>query len=185
MTRYLFMLFTLLLLTAGLNAQSIRTESMGGLGYSIIDEDNSLTPFDFGDNPAWLMNDQKHDWLKIVPSTQNSWGDYKRAYDPERKSLSGILFRGVKVLEDGVFLGQTTYEYDYRKEVSRSLKYNTYNGEAFYMNDSTTGNFRYHGPSMKFSYSFEPADNLFAGASASYKILNGLKNTYSRAENWL
>jgi len=176
------MLLILFLFFSVLNAQEIRTAGMGGIGYSVADEDNSLTPYDFGSNPAWLVNDQKQDWLKIVPSSVNSWGDYKRVYDPERNNVYNILFRGVKVLENGTFLGETTYEYDYRKSVSHSLKYKPYNGEAFFMNDSTTGNFRYHGPSMKFMYSFEPVDNLYAGASASYKLLSGLKNIYSRAE---
>jgi hypothetical protein len=182
MIRYTYIFLALLLINTGLNAQAIRTAAMGGLGYSVIDEDNSLTPYDFGGNPAWLMNDQQHDWLRVIPSVENSHGDYKRTYDAQRTSDYNVLFRGVKVLEDGTFLGETSYEYEYRKAVPKSLKYNTYNGEAFYMNDTTTGNFRYHGPSMKFMYSFEPIDNLFAGASANYKILNGLKSIYSRAE---
>jgi len=41
---------------------------------------------------------------------------------------------------------------------------------------------QYNGPSMKFSYSFEPYEKLFAGASVGYRVLDGLKSVYSRAE---
>jgi opacity protein-like surface antigen len=181
MKRYKYILFALAV-TASINAQAIRTAGMGNIGYSVTDEDNSLSLFDFGNNPAWLVNDQNHDWLKFIPSSENAWGDYKRTYDPGRVNYYNALFRGVKILEDGTFLGETTYEYDYRKRVSRSLKYNPYNGEAFFMNDSSTGNIVYDGPSMKFMYSFEPLENFYAGASASYRLLKGLKNVYSRAE---
>jgi hypothetical protein len=156
---------------------------MGGLTFSVIDSDFSLNPYDIAGNPAWLMNDERKNFLEISPSIKSNWGKLRRIYDPAQTEFYEIFFEGVKNLgEDGTFLGQTTYEYDYREEVYRSLKYHTYSGAAFFMNDTTIGNFRYNGPSMKFMYSFEPIEHLFVGAAAKYKILDGLKSTYSRAQ---
>ena len=184
MKQYTLILIILFVwLTSVANAQIVRTKGMGGLTFSIVDKDFLLNPYDLAGNPAWLINDEKSDYLEITPSVTGIWGDYKRLYDPSENNYYELLFEGVKTLgTDGTFLGQTSYEYDYRKDVYRTLKYNTYRGEAFFINDTTTGNFRYNGPTMKFMYSFKPVDNFFVGATAKYKILDGLKNVYSRAQ---
>lgn len=179
----LVLLFLVVCFTSVTNAQIVRTQGMGGLTFSIIDKDYLLNPYDLSANPAWLINDEKSDYLEITPSVKGVWGDYKRLYDPASSEFYEMLFEGVKTLGDnGTFMGQTSYSYDYRKDVYRSLKYNTYGGEAFFMNDTTVGNFRYNGPSMKFMYSFEPLDNFYVGATANYKLLDGLKSVYSRAQ---
>lgn len=163
-------------------AQESRTIAMGGLTYSILDVDQSFDPYDLGKNPAWLSIDEIETWLKIMPSLNYGKGDYKRYYDPQSVTTYNMGFRGVKNLgEDGTFLGETNYSYEMRRDVKRSLKYDTYAGEAFFMADTNQGTFRYNGPSIKFMYSFEMIPNLFVGASVNYRILDGLKNVYSRA----
>ena len=163
-------------------AQESRTIGMGGLSYSIMDADHSFNPYDLGGNPAWLYLDEKETWLKIMPSINYGQGDYKRYYDPQSYTTYNLGFRGIKTLgEDGTFLGETNYSYEMRRDVNRSLKYDTYAGEAFFMADTNQGTFRYNGPSIKFMYSFELIPNLFVGASVNYRILDGLKNLYSRA----
>jgi opacity protein-like surface antigen len=164
-------------------SQPERLSSMGGMRYIVADKYVTLNPFDFGGNPAWIYKDDMDSWLKMQPSYSGYSGDYKRKYDPQSENIYGIGFIGLKTLgEDGTFLGETSYEYNQRKQVPRSLKRNTYAGEAFFFADTTTGNFRYNGPKLKFSYSFEPVNNLYTGASVSYRILDGLKDIYSRAE---
>lgn len=174
----------ILILAAGnLVAQSERLQSMGGIQYVLPDYQYSLNPYDFGGNPAWLYMDETESWLKIIPGYAGFNGDYKRRYDPGSENLFALKFAGIKTLgEDGTFLGETSYEYRQRKDVPNSLKYNTYAGEAFFLTDTATGNFRYNGPSIKFSYSFEPLEKLYTGASVGYRILDGLKSVYSRAE---
>lgn len=163
-------------------AQESRTIAMGGLTYSIMDVDHSFNPYDLGNNPAWLSLDETETWLKIMPSINYGKGDYKRFYDPQSVTMYNMGFRGVKNLgEDGTFLGETNYSYEMRRDVKRSLKYDTYAGEAFFMADTNQGTFRYNGPSIKFMYSFELFPNLYLGASVNYRILDGLKNVYSRA----
>lgn len=163
-------------------AQDSRTIGMGGLTYSIMDVDQSFDPYDLGKNPAWLYLDETETWLKIMPSINYSKGDYKRYYDPHSVTMYNMGFKGVKTLgEDGTFLGETNYSYEIRRDINRSLKYETYAGEAFFMADTNQGTFRYNGPSIKFMYSLEMITNLFIGASVNYRILDGLKNVYSRA----
>lgn len=163
-------------------AQESRTLGMGGVSYSIKDSDQSFDPYDLGKNPAWLILDETETWLKILPSIDYSRGDYKRYYDPQSVTSYNLGFRGIKTLgTDGTFLGETNYSYEIRRDINRSLKYDTYDGEAFFMADTNRGTFRYNGPSIKFMYSFEIVPDLYLGASVNYRILDGLKNVYSRA----
>jgi hypothetical protein len=163
--------------------QAERLGSMGNIKYIVPDRYVTLNPFDFGGNPAWIYMDDVDSWLKFQPSYSGNTGDYKRNYDPQSQNVYGLTITGLKTLgDDGTFLGETSYEYDRKKDVARTLKRNPYAGEAFFFTDTTTGNFRYNGPKIKFSYSLEPVNNFFTGASASYKILDGLKDIYTRAE---
>lgn len=166
--------------------QVIRTSSMAGITLPLKDEDNSLNPYDMAGNISWLYLDETVSFLKISPSFNSNWGDYKRTYDAEKTDLYGINFTGLKTLGiDGTFLGKVTYLYDARSDVNRSIKYNTYKGEAFFVNDSSCGNIRYTGPAVNFAYSFELFDGVYLGAGAGYKILKGLKEIYSQSSTTL
>jgi len=174
--------FLIIVLNCLTYAQENRVRAMGGITYGISDQDYSLNPYDLGNNPAWLQNDDTVSWLRIQPSLQNEHGDYKRYYDPRSTTLYGLGFKGIKTLgTDGTFLGETDYSYELRKDVPRSLKYDTYGGEAFFMTDTNSGGFRYNGPSVRFKYSYQLFPSFFIGADAHYKILDGLKDVYSRA----
>lgn len=174
----------LIVFTSLAQAQNVRIKSLGGIIYGLDDRDNSLNPYDFGSNPAWLINDEKETWLNITPSYGKTWGDYKRLYDYKSADEEGISFTGVKPLgENGTFLGRATYSNETRKDVYRSLEYSPYGGEAFFITDTTMGNFRYDGPAVGFIYSFELLPGLFTGVEANYQLLDGLKNIYSAAKS--
>ncbi|MGE5354102.1 MAG: DUF6850 family outer membrane beta-barrel protein [Acidobacteriota bacterium] len=164
-------------------AQNVRMNSLGGIKYAVSDQDNSLNLYDFGKNPAWLINDEKEVWLKITPSYDRQWGDYRRPYDFKASNGGGMSFTGLKPLgNSGTFLGMASYSYEEKRDIYRSIKRNPYDGTAFLPTDSTTGNFRYDGPSVGFAYSFEILPGLFLGAQANYQLLDGLKNIYSMAK---
>jgi len=184
MLRIIISCLFILLFVQNSFGQSLRTLSMGNISYAVSDEDNELTPYNFGGNPAWFYKDEIVSWLKIIPSNMNEWGDYKKPYMPGRRNNYAVTFRGVKTLgKDGTFLGETSYLYEIRKSVKRSLKYDPYFGGAFFFNDTSTGNFRYDGPAVKFMYGLEIFPGFFGGASVNYGILNGLKNIYTRSES--
>ena len=181
-----FLLIVSLCFPSELFPQSIRSMAMGGMDLAVIDKENSFNPFYLGGNPSWMYESEKESWLKIVPSIINYSGDYRRIYTPQSSSLYGMEFKGVKTLgTSGTFLGSTSYTYDNRKNVYRSLEYNPYAGESFFFTDTTNSDVTYDGPRVEFMYSWELLPNLFAGASASYSILKGLKKQYTYAETTL
>ncbi len=185
MLRLLFIIVLMSLFSlSNINAQISRTSAMGGLTYGIIDRDFSLTPYNFGGNPAWIVNDEEESFLNITPSVQNSWGDYRRAFDSEGSINYGTAFKGVKRLDDkGTFVGFTSYNYEIVRNLYRTLRRDTYSGEAFFMIDTTKGDFRYSGPIVNLTYSWELFDNLYAGVSGHYQILDGLKQVYTNAQS--
>lgn len=164
-------------------AQKIRTDAMGGLKFSVIDKDLSLSPYDFGGNPAWMYVDETETFLRITPEFGNSWGNYRRKYDSEGELNIGAAFHGVKKLgSKGTFSGFTSYNYENKRNYFQTLMKDTYSGEAFRLTDGTQSNFRYMGPKVILMYSFEPIEDLFAGGSVTYHLLDGLKEKFSYAK---
>jgi len=164
-------------------AQRIRTEAMGGLKYSVLDKDLSLSPFDFGGNPAWMFVDESETFLRITPSYGNTWGNYQRKFDPEGELNLGASFHGVKKLgEKGTFSGFTSYDYQNRRNNYQTLMKDTYSGEGFRLTDGTKSDFRYMGPRVVLMYSLEPVKDLYTGGSVTYHLLDGLKEKFSYAK---
>jgi hypothetical protein len=184
MRRHSFILFLLMLsISANSSAQESRTQAMGGLSIGIEDPDNQLTPFDFGGNPAWIYMDKLDNYLKISPSIDNSWGNYRRKFDSEGNINYKLGFEGVKTLGNvGTFLGYTSFDYESRRNYKRTLKYDTYAGEAFFFTDTTSGNFTYDGPKVLLAYSWELFPKLYAGGFISYRLMDGLKKVYTYAK---
>ncbi len=175
---FLFMAFTI-----STNAQDVRRYAMGGLSFSIQDSDYQLNLFDIAGNPAWLDNDKNKDYLEVTPNYSGTSGSLKRQFDPARNYIYGVSFEGVRKLKaNGTFFGKTSYNFDSRKNVYRTLEYNTYSGDPFFIRDTTSGNFLFHGPQLEFIYSFNLSDKIAVGVSAGYGITQGLKDTYARAE---
>jgi hypothetical protein len=173
-------IFLCLIFAAGVSAQVLRTESMGGLSYAIVDKDHSLSPYDFGKNPAWLVEDERETHLFITPFYSNSWGDYRRKYDSEGNATLGSTFQGVRTLGgQGTFSGYTSYIYQNRRNYYRTLKKDTYAGEGFNITDTTASDFRYMGPHVRLMYSWQPLRRVLAGGFVSYELLDGLKEKFS------
>jgi len=160
--------------------QNYRTEFMGGLLFSVPDKDITMDLYDFGKNPAWLVESEKEMWLDINPSISNSWGNYRRKYSPEgtydlRSGVTGVKPLGTA----GTFSASAYYDYEYNRKLYRSMKKYPYAGEAFYYADTTSGDVRFNGPVFSFTHSLEIINNLFIGAQIDYQILAGLKKVYS------
>ncbi len=179
----IFLVITLALIYSSVSGQNSRITSLGEMTIALEDHDLSLDLYDFGNNPAWLIYDETSSWLKILPSVSNNSGAYRRKFDYEKEQIYNIGFAGLKTLgSKGTFLGIASYGIENRKNVYRSLKYNTYSGEASFFSDTTTGDFLYSGPKVGFMYSLELAPDLTFGVSANYQLLDGLKEIYSNAK---
>ncbi len=179
----ILLVIILVLIYSIVQGQNTRIASLGGMTIALDDPDLSLNLYDYGKNPAWLVKDETITWLKIMPSVSNNTGDYRRKYDFEEQQVYDLTFTGVKTLgTKGTFLGSASYGFDNRENVYRTLKYDTYDGEASYMVDTTKGDFIYNGPKVGFEYSLELFPDFLFGVSADYKLLDGLKKVYSNAK---
>ncbi len=176
-------LLLIFIICASVYGQQSRTSAMGGLSYSIYDKDVTFDLYDFGKNPAWLIESEKEMWLDIDPSISNSWGNYRRKFSSEGVYDLKTGVTGVKPLStSGTFKAAAYYSYQLRRNNFRTLKKDTYAGEAFFYTDTTSGNFRYNGPTFLFSHSLQLFDKFYIGAEVNYRILSGLKQKYSYAE---
>ena len=177
-------LLTIVLLSSSfLLPQKSRLDALGGLSYSIVDIDSQIDPFILGGNPAWLVNSQLNTRLEIDPQYRNSRGDYHRFYESGDINNIDVNFMGIKSLgSSGTFRGLAAYNYEMQKDRNRILTLAPYSGDAFFFTDTTSGDYRYSGPTFEFMHSLEILDNLFFGASVNYQIFDGLKKVYTFAE---
>lgn len=182
-TKIIILVIITLLVNMCLFAQQSRLDQLGGLSYSIIDTDSQIDPFILGGNPAWLVNSQQNQRLDINPVFKNSNGDYHRYYESGNVTNYSINFMGIKPLgNSGTFRGFATYQYDFHKDRNKILTLNPYSGDAFFFTDTTSGDYKYSGPTFEFMHSLEIFDNFYFGASVNYQILDGLKKVYTYAE---
>ncbi len=177
-------LLTILLFTSSLLlSQQSRLDALGGLSYSIVDIDSQIDPYIMGGNPAWMVNSYTNQRLEINPLYTNSNGNYHRLFESGNITNVDVSFLGIKPLgNSGTFRGYAAYNYEMQKDRYRVLTLTPYSGDAFFFTDSTSGDYRYSGPTFEFMHSLEVIDNLFIGASVNYKILDGLKKVYTFAE---
>lgn len=140
-----------------------------------------LNLYDFGENPAWITMEERNNgvWVGFYGST--IFGGYRRIYDPARLNYYNINFVRVENLgKKGVFKGYALYNFEERKGLYRSLLLYPYDGKAFFVTDTTVGNFRYLGPNIGFDYGFELVKNFFTGLRLRYTLIDGLKDIYTR-----
>lgn len=183
MRRFFLWCCAVMLLLNAAEGQFLRSVSMGGALYGLRDTEQGLGLYTFGGNPASLVRDRLIDRLVITPAAGAQWGDYRRTYDPRRVNTFGVTFDGIRTLgEKGTFRGTTTYEIEKRYDVYRSIKRTPYQGEAFFVTDTTTGDFTYNGPAVTFAYAYELFPGVLVGADMHYRVLDGLKGIYSLAK---
>lgn len=183
MKNILRILLLTLFVTSNLFAQQSRLDALGGLSYSITDVNSQIDPFILGNNPAWLVNSQKEQRLEMNPHFTNSSGDYHRYFESGNINNTSVSFMGLKPLgSSGTFRGSASYTYELKKNRNRALTLTPYSGDAFFFTDTTSGDYRYSGPTFEFMHSLAITNNLYLGASVNYKILDGLKKVYTFAE---
>ena len=176
-------LLILFFISSSYFAQQSRLDALGGLSYSIIDIDSQLDPYILGGNPAWLVNSQVNQRLEINPLFSKSKGDYHRYFESGDINNIDVSFMGIKPLgSSGTFRGFASYNYQLQKNRNRTLTLEPYSGDAFFFTDTTSGDYRYSGPTFEFMHSLEIFNNFYFGASINYQILDGLKKVYTFAE---
>ena len=152
----------------------IRIRSLADARLALEDRDNQINPYDFGRNPAWLMQDFEFRYLRLSGSLYEISGDLRRDFDPHLINDLYIGVEGIKQLSDRQAIrGYIDYQRLRSREVYRNLESDQYN-DPFYLNDETTGDFDYYGPRTSVDWSIRLVDGLWFGAGLDYNISTGL-----------
>lgn len=160
----------------------IRIKSLADARLALEDRDNRINPYDFGRNPAWLLQDFDFRYLRLSGSLYEISGDLRRDFDPHLVNDLYIGVEGIKLLSDRqVVRGYIDYQRLRNREVFRNLETDQYN-DPFYLNDETTGDFDYYGPRTSVDWAIRLTDRLYFGAGFDYDINTGLKQVYTRPE---
>ncbi len=155
---------------------------MGNCSIALYDEDNQLNPYDFGHNPAYMLNDLEFEWVRFIFGLEEERGELKRPYDPLLVNNLYLGFTGIKKLSDRhVTKGSFAYTRLWQREIPNALEIDQYN-DPFYLVDETTGDFEYYGPSAQVDYSIRLKPDLYLGLGFDYDICTGLKQNYTRPE---
>jgi len=180
----LILLIFLSLFTEFSFAQYYRLIAIGSMHIAVEDMDNELNLYDFGENPAWVINDEIQNRIWMHTSYDKSRGEYKRTYDPYGLNLYDIRFLRVQTLgNSGTFKGWASYSGEIREKLYGSLLLSPYDGKAFFVTDTTTGNFRYQIIRIGFDYGIEVLKHIYAGINVNYNLVDGLKDIYTRARD--
>jgi hypothetical protein len=160
----------------------LRVSSLGNPRIALVDEDNQINPYDFGRNPAYLLNDFELSWSRFSLGGRHESGDVLRPYDPREETLAfGTATGRIKLGERHAIWGGFRYHGLWQYDVHRSLEHDSYH-DPFYLTDLTTGDFEYFGPSTAFDYSLRLTEKLYIGAGFDYSLSTGLKQQYTQPE---
>ncbi len=140
--------------------------------------------FAYANNPAGAALDVERNYFSVTPEYGSADQAYRRFYDPATVEYGAMNTEMGRVLgEAGTFFGTASFRHEQRNRVFGSLRSDPYQGDPFFASDTFTGNFRYNGPRVGFAYAFDAGSDVLIGAEASYRILDGLKDTFTRAHS--
>jgi hypothetical protein len=166
-----------------LQASDVRLQAMGDMIAAAPDEATALNLYRFAGNNALLLLDIPDHQMRYAYYSDNNWGDLRRTWDAKTQHHNYFLFTGVRRLgENHTFFGQINYGWDFRGKVRKAIEYEPYASDPFVLADSSEGDIDYYGPQISVAYAARPFTNLFVGVGLDYRILRGLKLSYSRPE---
>ncbi len=191
----------MLLLLAGNPAFGSETRlfSMGDLRLIMEDEDNQINLWDFGQNPAWVVMDQKVSWGRGGTSLNWENGSYRRVLDPITLLTSNSYFDAVRTFgPDKVFFGYVGYYYYNNQKIVGSVEKYPYADEFGLLDsagfvdvnkdgaiDNIASDFTYSGPDLFAGHSRRISKNTFVGGTVGYRLEHGVKRQYIWPETYL
>jgi len=176
-----------------------RLFSMGDLVLVMEDEDNEINLYDFGNNPAWVVMDQKISWGRGSSLLNQEKGSYRRILDPQTLVTLNSFFDAVKTFgPDKVFFGYVGYYYYDNQKIVGSVEKYPYEDKfglldsAGFVDVDKDGNiddirsdFTYTGPDIFAGHSRKIRENTFIGATVGYRLEHGVKRQYIWPETYL
>ena len=154
----------------------LRLSSLGSCNLSFEDETNQISIYDFGNNPAGIVADQRVPWMRAISWSDYRRGDFRREMDPASRFQLHLQAEAVKLMSDkkSAFRGFIQYYTEDLRDVYRALEYEPYH-DNFTSIDTTTGTFDYYGPQLGFEYGKQVNRFLSVGARIRYRLQDGLK----------
>jgi hypothetical protein len=176
-----------------------RLFSMGDLILIMEDEDNEINLWDFGQNPAWVVMDQKVSWGRGSTLLDREDGAYRRILDPTVLLTSNSYFDAVRTFgPDKVFFGYVGYYYYKNEKIVGSVEKYPYADEFGLLDsagfvdvdkdgtiDDIRADFTYTGPDLYAGHARRISKNTFVGATIGYRLEHGVKRAYIWPETYL
>ena len=161
---------------------NLRLTSMGSCDLVFFDRDNDLNLYDFCNNPAALLEDQKEMWMAARTWWNYNWGNFHRQLDPKKQFQFHLQAEGVKPIgTEAAFRGFIRYSTEELQDVYRALEYEPYH-DFFTAIDTTTGTFDYYGPILGFEYGRQISSWAAFGGKIVYRLQDGLKREPTRTK---
>lgn len=155
---------------------------MGSCELILSDKDNELNVFDFGENPAALVEDQRETWMAAQIWADYVKGNFRRQLDPKNQNQLNIQAEAVKPLgPDRTFRGFIRYYTEELQNIDRALEYEPYH-DIFTAIDTTRGTFDYYGPILGLEYSRQVSSRIALGVKVVYRLQDGLKREPSKTK---
>ncbi len=140
--------------------------------------------FAYANNPAGVVLDLERNYFSVSPEYGSADKAYRRFYDPATVEYGAVNTEMARVVDGaGTFFGTASFRHEQRNRVYGALRGDPYQGDPFFVSDTFNGNFRYNGPKVGFAYAFDAGGGMLLGGEASYRILDGLKDTYTEAHS--
>jgi hypothetical protein len=159
----------------------IRLQSLANCRLALIDQDNELNLYDWVDNPAYLLFDDKSNWLRFYSGGNYNHTSLVRTYDPRKEQNLFINFEGLKQLKSNqAVLGGIRYNFNRKYQLAYALERTPYNDDPLILADTTTGSIFEDGPTVFITYNYQPLKKISIGIESEYQISTSLKKEYTR-----
>lgn len=170
-----------LLIIFSLSAFSQILENYDSGFNTIFDKKEKVSPYYFGNNPAWLNREVSKELLFIRSGYDDESGDFRKFTDPGDIRTYTISASGKKLIDStqifrGSFAFRRTENNNWQWLFTRDYS----SGSPFLIGDSTTGDTRLNGILMNAQYSAEVINKLNLGFAINYYVDDGLKLAHPR-----
>jgi len=160
----------------------IRLQSLGNCRLAIDDPDNQLNLYDWEGNPAYLVYDERVDWLRFYGGGNYYHTSLARTYDPHKEQNLTFNFEGLKQLKSNQTIrGGIGYNFNRKYQQAYAIERDPYYDDPLILTDTTSGNIFEDGPGIFVVYSYQPFQKVSFGIESAYQISTSLKKQYTRA----
>lgn len=158
-----------------------RLRSLGNARLALLDSENDLNLYQYTFNPAYLIFDEHHDWLKFSGGGDYYHSSFRRPYDPEIEQNVFFNFTGYKIMATNQAIwGKVQYTFHNQYHLPYAIEPQPYADDPVLLADTTIGNMVSDGPQIEIAYHYQPWSKLGFGLEMLYDLSTSLKEQYTR-----